>query len=365
MPRASPPHTPVSPKDRAGKNNTPSQASSLQLAFELPPPALTNTCPASTTATSKPRKSDASADQYPIQAAEAVKSRRRASTLKDAQNDGFALPPPPTRTRKIIQMKPRAAQGIEKAEKTAATRNAAACHRAAAGEATDELELEAPAEGAGKKRQASVSTQAGRKQARKTAHSLIERRRRSKMNEEFSVLKNMIPACSGEMHKLAILQASIEYIRYLEDCIDKLKTEFEVTKSTQETQLSAGLEIDAFNLPPEDPISHAHSPTDVDMGDSDASPSPTTLTAAPAPSHSLSHSHHSSVSPALLPHTARARHDSYSSVSTDHQRYAYTSATTSPAFGPQQYTGYAALPGSALTMIGGGWRVGGVETKVR
>jgi hypothetical protein len=35
---------------------------------------------------------------------------------------------------------------------------------------------------------------------------LIERRRRSKMNEEFAVLKSMIPACSGEMHKLAILQ---------------------------------------------------------------------------------------------------------------------------------------------------------------
>jgi hypothetical protein len=37
---------------------------------------------------------------------------------------------------------------------------------------------------------------------------LIERRRRSKMNEEFGVLKDMIPACTGEMHKLAILQVS-------------------------------------------------------------------------------------------------------------------------------------------------------------
>ena len=26
------------------------------------------------------------------------------------------------------------------------------------------------------------------------------------MNEEFGVLKDMIPACTGEMHKLAILQ---------------------------------------------------------------------------------------------------------------------------------------------------------------
>jgi hypothetical protein len=44
------------------------------------------------------------------------------------------------------------------------------------------------------------------------------------MNEEFDTLKNMIPACEGqEMHKLAILQASIDYTRYLEDCIKDLK----------------------------------------------------------------------------------------------------------------------------------------------
>lgn len=64
---------------------------------------------------------------------------------------------------------------------------------------------------AGKRKQNSAATTAaGRKIARKTAHSLIERRRRSKMNEEFGVLKDMIPACKGqEMHKLAILQVSL------------------------------------------------------------------------------------------------------------------------------------------------------------
>lgn len=60
-----------------------------------------------------------------------------------------------------------------------------------------------------KKKQPSSTSVAGRKIARKTAHSLIERRRRSKMNEEFGVLKDMIPACTGEMHKLAILQVSV------------------------------------------------------------------------------------------------------------------------------------------------------------
>jgi hypothetical protein len=61
---------------------------------------------------------------------------------------------------------------------------------------------------ANRKKQPSSTSAAGRKIARKTAHSLIERRRRSKMNEEFALLKSMIPACSGEMHKLAILQVS-------------------------------------------------------------------------------------------------------------------------------------------------------------
>lgn len=44
------------------------------------------------------------------------------------------------------------------------------------------------------------------------------------MNEEFGVLKDMIPACKGvEMHKLAILQAGIEYVKYLQGCVDKLQ----------------------------------------------------------------------------------------------------------------------------------------------
>ena len=73
-------------------------------------------------------------------------------------------------------------------------------------------------------RSAAAATPTTRKTARKTAHSLIERRRRSKMNAEFEVLKNLVPACAGvEMHKLAILQASIEYVRYLERCVAELQ----------------------------------------------------------------------------------------------------------------------------------------------
>jgi len=76
----------------------------------------------------------------------------------------------------------------------------------------------------GKKKGAnSGQTAAGRKIARKTAHSLIERRRRSKMNEEFGVLKDMIPACNGqEMHKLAILQVSSNVESKLYQVIDNV-----------------------------------------------------------------------------------------------------------------------------------------------
>ena len=98
----------------------------------------------------------------------------------------------PTRSRKIIQMQPKESQEPAKATPPATSNSKATSSTSSA---------------AGKKKQAGPNTAQGRKIARKTAHSLIERRRRSKMNEEFGVLKDMIPACAGqEMHKLAILQ---------------------------------------------------------------------------------------------------------------------------------------------------------------
>ena len=121
-----------------------------------------------------------------------VKIRRRSSVAQLPSKDVFALPPPPTRSRKIIQMKPRG-QEAEAMETHDANKNVSG---------------KANTTPAPKKKQPSSTSVAGRKIARKTAHSLIERRRRSKMNEEFGVLKDMIPACTGEMHKLAILQVS-------------------------------------------------------------------------------------------------------------------------------------------------------------
>jgi len=164
-------------------------------------------------------------------------SKTKSSSID--QHQEYALPPPPTRSRKIIQMKPRdvsdKTSGGRKSQPTLAPASTSTVQSqksssvSSASSSISTLVQVVPA--SNPKRKASSSVPAGsgnsaatRKMARKTAHSLIERRRRSKMNEEFGVLKDMIPACTGqEMHKLAILQASIEYMRYLEKCLTDLQ----------------------------------------------------------------------------------------------------------------------------------------------
>jgi hypothetical protein len=199
-----------------------------------------------------------------------------------------------------------------------------------------------------KKKQPSSTSVAGRKIARKTAHSLIERRRRSKMNEEFGVLKDMIPACTGEMHKLAILQvsrperlsmhftnpskATIDYVRYMEDCVSKLKAENARNNSTPTADKfmlpPSAVRRGSFNASPQ--YQSYGEDDDVEMRGSDGqSPTSTTPTG---------HSHRPSVSPAILPQDSISRHDSYSSISTDPRRYSFSaSSTTSPALGPAAY----------------------------
>jgi hypothetical protein len=192
MPRPSLPPTPGSSSDINGKDGP----QFGQMSFELPPPALN---PVDSRPSSASTKSSSASSYHPaspkspavspinIQGA----SRRRSSVAQTTVKDVFTLPPPPTRSRKIIQMKPRGQQeqppDLE-------------------GEVAKGPTSKAGAGTSNKKKQPSATSVAGRKIARKTAHSLIERRRRSKMNEEFGVLKSMIPACTGEMHKLAILQ---------------------------------------------------------------------------------------------------------------------------------------------------------------
>jgi hypothetical protein len=127
--------------------------------------------------------------------------------------DEFNLPPPPTRTRKIIQVKPKPQLMTGKAA-SSATSTATSKSKDNPAASGTKATSHSSASSSKKKQQPSTTSAAGRKIARKTAHSLIERRRRSKMNEEFHTLKDMIPACRGqEMHKLAILQVGRPVIR--------------------------------------------------------------------------------------------------------------------------------------------------------
>lgn len=146
----------------------------------------------------RPSKSDnflncpASPTSPDLMAVEHKQPPRRASAAPKRRLDDLDLPPPPTRTRKIIQMKPKPQDPKPAGGKQAKDNGKAPTNASQANS---------------KKKQPSATSASGRKMARKTAHSLIERRRRSKMNEEFATLKDMIPACHGqEMHKLAILQ---------------------------------------------------------------------------------------------------------------------------------------------------------------
>lgn len=187
----------------------------IDAAFALPPAAIANSNSDTTSVKSpSPVNSDSSyrpisPPSFPSASSRSEKApaatRRRSSAVASQANasnqNAYTIPPPPTRSRKIIQMKPRGQEAHDESLDLAKNHPAIAPNSHA-------KDTKSATTAAGSKRKQSASggptTAAGRKIARKTAHSLIERRRRSKMNEEFGVLKNMIPACNGsDMHKLA------------------------------------------------------------------------------------------------------------------------------------------------------------------
>ena len=191
MPRPNPPPTPGSSSDLRGK-----EGGDAAPTFNLPPTAFQEADRSS--ASSASRSANGSDSSYrplsPTSPAGVSRKRSATETSPVITKDDFALPPPPTRSRKIIQMKP---GGSEQQQRSPQPHTKSGRTQSANQSGT-------------KRKQNNVNTTAaGRKIARKTAHSLIERRRRSKMNDEFGVLKDMIPACRGQdMHKLAILQVS-------------------------------------------------------------------------------------------------------------------------------------------------------------
>ena len=195
MPRPNLPPTPQPSTDITGKHSI--NAPQLESSFVLPPAALGGRGSVASSSGPSENASDSSyrplSPSSPVATSKIGHGRKRSSTATQQSiitKDDYSLPPPPTRSRKIIQMKPKDTQDASKS--SVQTQNA---------------KTTAATSNGGKRKQSGNTTAAGRKIARKTAHSLIERRRRSKMNEEFGVLKDMIPACRGqEMHKLAILQ---------------------------------------------------------------------------------------------------------------------------------------------------------------
>ncbi|MCJ1223644.1 hypothetical protein MMC12_000287 [Toensbergia leucococca] len=221
MPRANLPPTPASSTDILGKDD--SRLSFLETSFTLPPPAIASAAINRSSSTSVKSAEDSTnhpaSPNSPIAVSSSQAHKWHSNTQQrqpPTAGSDFSLPPPPTRSRKIIQMKPGQQTTQSSTHSTKQTAKESNKRPAPASSTTSASVT--------KKKHPSSTSMAGRKIARKTAHSLIERRRRSKMNEEFGVLKDMIPACKDEeMHKLAILQASIDYLRYLEQCVTDLK----------------------------------------------------------------------------------------------------------------------------------------------
>lgn len=92
----------------------------------------------------------------------------------------------------------------------------------------------------------SIEEEKERKRELKIQHSIIEKKRRIKINREFESLKFLVPACreeiikgfnenknfenSNTMHKLTILQSTVEYIKYLHFIIKIVKPNLKFTK---------------------------------------------------------------------------------------------------------------------------------------
>ncbi|RMY50776.1 hypothetical protein D0863_14786, partial [Hortaea werneckii] len=328
MPRPNPPPTPGSSSDIRGK-----EADLLAPAFDLPPTAYPEQDRASSNSSVVSSANGSDSSYRPASSGVAGESRKRSAPHPGSviTTDDFTLPPPPTRSRKIIQMKPR---GPAQHDPSPAQPSQGAARTQTAG-----------TQGGKRKQNATGQTAAGRKIARKTAHSLIERRRRSKMNEEFGVLKDMIPACQGqEMHKLAILQASIEYLRYLEQCISDLQAQTHSSPSLPPP--SARNTRDMHN---DDEMDDDNDDEDEEMLDEksegEEEESQPTTTAAPTRTNSLislpSLSQLYPANPTSTPifpqsgTTPSARHFSISSASQPSYSPYIHSHHASPAFGPQ------------------------------
>lgn len=155
--------------------------------------------------------------------------------------DDYTIPPPPNLKRKIIQVSPGAAGSANSIKKPRILRPKPA---PAAISSTANVSLNSTIH-ANAINEEKIKISEKRKHARKTAHSEIERRRRSKINLQFDALKELVPACHSNnnnnsngnngLHKLVILQATVEYIRYLKDCLE-IKTNHQQKQQFRQQQ---------------------------------------------------------------------------------------------------------------------------------
>jgi Helix-loop-helix DNA-binding domain len=314
MPRPNLPPTPLGSTDISGQEKP--RRVSPETSFILPPPAMlsqdrdspiTTVSSDSASASSYNPATPTSPTYKALNTSPRLKRTSSGSNKKPAKED-ITLPPPPTRPRKIIHMKPKNSNDQSSTVSTSVS-------------ASKTMPATPPSNSNAKRKTPSSTSVAGRKIARKTAHSLIERRRRSKMNEEFGTLKDMIPACDGqEMHKLAILQASIDYVRYLENCVRELK---EANKTSEHAARDGR-------------------PSKTERQSIDTSAAPTTRQADLDPPDIMLQ-----VSPTIMEPTRMDRHYSFASSSTG------TTATPipSPAFGPHLQKSPSTLENGRSTQI--------------
>ncbi|MCJ1293264.1 hypothetical protein MMC34_004818 [Xylographa carneopallida] len=321
MPRPVLPPTPASSTDLQAKDHA--RVSPFEMSFTLPPPAMTSA--SSERSSNGSVNSDAS--YHPESPTSSVvkptgtKHRRIPSTQKQEPQQtthaDFSLPPPPTRSRKIIQMRP-------------SLNNPQPSTLPTSSKPTDKKGVAYPPTAATTRKPPTSTSVAGKKIARKTAHSLIERRRRSKMNEEFGVLKDMIPACHGQdMHKLAILQASIDYLRYLEQCVADLKAANASlpVPAQYHSQAPTPQALSSASPTVHDDDSEDDEDEDLEMQDrtsADASPA---IAAVPSREFSAEGYNSSATSPMMPPSQNGTHTSSYTSIS----------SLPSPAFSAYSY----------------------------
>ena len=75
---------------------------------------------------------------------------------------------------------------------------------------------------------------------RKVSHSVIERRRRERINDKLLQLKQLVPSCAScnNLHKLAVLEETIAYIHQLHSMLQNNSCVSEKSPASPESMVS-------------------------------------------------------------------------------------------------------------------------------